>query len=142
MARLAAEGLVAGFVHGALNIDTAMSLVGESVGYGPFAFLERWDQGFTPADFDQSGLYADGRQPPMGHPNLGLLQELLAMLLPRQELEVQLERHARGLRHPRPALPGATPGGGGPFPSRLLPRRRRSAPSCSAGICRKAPCGR
>lgn len=93
VARLAAEWMVAGFTHGVLNTDN-MSLAGESFDYGPFAFLDRWDPGFTAASFDHSGLYAYGRQPAVCHENLRLLQKPLAMLVPRQGLEAQLERFA------------------------------------------------
>lgn len=91
VARLAAEWMVAGFTHGVLNTDN-MSLAGESFDYGPFAFLDRWDPGFTAAYFDHSGLYAYGQQPLICHHNLRLLQEPLAMLVPRPELEAQLQR--------------------------------------------------
>ncbi len=93
VARLAAEWMAAGFTHGVLNTDN-MSLAGESFDYGPFAFLETWDPGFTAAYFDHSGLYAYGRQPLICHHNLRLLQEPLALLLPRAELEARLERFA------------------------------------------------
>ena len=93
LARLAADWMVAGFTHGVLNTDN-MSLVAESFDYGPFAFLERWDPGFTAAYFDHSGLYAYGRQPLTCHHNLRRLQEPLAMLLPRADLEARLERFA------------------------------------------------
>ena len=91
VARLAAEWMVAGFTHGVLNTDN-MSLAGESFDYGPFAFLDRWDLGFTAAYFDQTSLYAYGQQPRICHQNLRLLQEPLAMLWPRQALEQRLER--------------------------------------------------
>ncbi len=90
LARLAAEWMVAGFTHGVLNTDN-MSLAGESFDYGPFAFLETWDPGFTAAYFDHDGLYAYGRQPLVCQHNLRLLQEPLAMLLPRGRLEAALE---------------------------------------------------
>ncbi|APD47931.1 YdiU family protein [Synechococcus sp. CS-602] len=93
LARLAAEWMVAGFTHGVLNTDN-MSLAGESFDYGPFAFLETWDPGFTAAYFDQNGLYAYGQQPLICHQNLRRLQEPLAMLLPRPELVSRLERFA------------------------------------------------
>ncbi|MGB5135928.1 MAG: YdiU family protein [Prochlorococcaceae cyanobacterium] len=93
VARLTAEWMAAGFTHGVLNTDN-MSLAGESFDYGPFAFLEQWDPGFTAAYFDHSGLYAYGQQPAISHHNLRLLQEPLAMLLPRAELEARLERFA------------------------------------------------
>jgi uncharacterized protein YdiU (UPF0061 family) len=91
VARLAAEWMVAGFTHGVLNTDN-MSLAGESFDYGPFAFFDRWDPGFTAAYFDQTSLYAYGQQPRICHHNLRLLQEPLAMLWPRQELEQRLGR--------------------------------------------------
>ncbi len=93
VARLAAEWMAAGFTHGVLNTDN-MSLVGESFDYGPFAFLERWDPSFTAAYFDQTGLYAYGRQPAICHQNLRLLQAPLAMLLPRESMEHHLETFA------------------------------------------------
>ena len=79
VAKLAAEWMAAGFTHGVLNTDN-MSLVGESFDYGPYAFIERWDPNFTAAYFDQTGLYAFGRQPIICHNNLRLLQEPLAMI--------------------------------------------------------------
>lgn len=90
VARLAAEWMAAGFTHGVLNTDN-MSLAGESFDYGPFAFLETWDPGFTAAYFDRDGLYAYGRQPLVCEHNLRRLQEPLAMLLPRGPLEAALE---------------------------------------------------
>ena len=90
VARLAAEWMAAGFTHGVLNTDN-MSLAGESFDYGPFAFLETWDPGFTAAYFDHDGLYAYGRQPLVCEHNLRRLQEPLAMLLPRASLEAALE---------------------------------------------------
>jgi uncharacterized protein YdiU (UPF0061 family) len=90
---MAAEWMAAGFVHGVLNTDN-MSLAGESFDYGPFAFLDRWDPSFTAAYFDQTGLYSYGRQPAICRKNLQLLQNPLAMLLPRPPMEQLLERYA------------------------------------------------
>lgn len=89
VASLAAEWMAAGFIHGVLNTDN-MSLVGESFDYGPFAFLDRWDPNFTAAYFDQTCLYAYGRQPAICHHNLRLLQEPLSMLLPRESMQDRL----------------------------------------------------
>jgi uncharacterized protein YdiU (UPF0061 family) len=61
-ARLAASWLAAGFVHGVLNTDN-MNVTGESFDYGPWRFLPVCDQSFTAAYFDETGLYAFGRQP-------------------------------------------------------------------------------
>ena len=60
-ARLAAQWMAAGFVHGVLNTDN-MNVTGESFDYGPWRFTPTMDPGFTAAYFDQTGLYAYGRQ--------------------------------------------------------------------------------
>ncbi len=61
-ARLVAEWMIAGFVHGVLNTDN-MNITGESFDYGPYRFLPTYDPSFTAAYFDQQGLYCFGRQP-------------------------------------------------------------------------------
>jgi serine/tyrosine/threonine adenylyltransferase len=61
-ARLCARWMSAGFVHGVLNTDN-LNVTGESFDYGPWRFLPKLDPGFTAAYFDQTGLYAYGRQP-------------------------------------------------------------------------------
>ena len=60
-ADLAASYMVAGFVHGVLNSDN-INVTGESFDYGPWRFAPTWDSGFTAAYFDETGLYAFGRQ--------------------------------------------------------------------------------
>jgi len=79
-ARLAASYLVAGFVHGVLNTDN-INITGESFDYGPWRFTPEWDLGFTAAYFDQTGLYAFGRQPEAIQWNLAQLAGCLAMLV-------------------------------------------------------------
>ncbi|XBQ17662.1 MAG: protein adenylyltransferase SelO family protein [Oceanicaulis sp.] len=61
-ARLVAQWMAAGFVHGVLNTDNLV-LTGESFDYGPWRFLPHFEPGFTAAYFDHSGLYAYARQP-------------------------------------------------------------------------------
>lgn len=61
-ARLVAEWMAAGFVHGVLNTDNLL-VTGESFDYGPWRFLPTFEPGFTAAYFDQTGLYAYARQP-------------------------------------------------------------------------------
>ena len=61
-ARLAADYMAAGFVHGVLNSDN-INVTGESFDYGPWRWLPAFEPGFTAAYFDHSGLYAYGRQP-------------------------------------------------------------------------------
>lgn len=71
-ARLAAQWMAAGFVHGVLNTDN-MNVTGESFDYGPWRFLPVADMAFTAAYFDHSGLYAYGRQPDAALWNLSRL---------------------------------------------------------------------
>ena len=61
-ARLAAQWMAAGFVHGVLNTDNLV-VTGESFDYGPWRFLPHFEPGFTAAYFDETGLYAYARQP-------------------------------------------------------------------------------
>jgi uncharacterized protein YdiU (UPF0061 family) len=77
-AELVARWMAAGFVHGVLNTDN-MNINGESFDYGPYRFLPYNDPHFTAAYFDQTGLYAFGRQPTAVFWNL---QQLGACLQP------------------------------------------------------------
>ena len=62
VARVGAQWMAAGFVHGVLNTDN-INVTGESFDYGPWRFLPVYDPAFTAAYFDHTGLYAFGRQP-------------------------------------------------------------------------------
>ncbi len=61
-AKLVAQIMMAGFVHGVLNTDN-INISGELFDYGPYRFLPKYDPEFTAAYFDQNGLYCFGRQP-------------------------------------------------------------------------------
>lgn len=61
-AKLVAQVMMAGFVHGVLNTDN-INIAGELFDYGPYRFLPHYDPEFTAAYFDQQGLYCFGRQP-------------------------------------------------------------------------------
>lgn len=78
-ARLAAQWMAAGFVHGVLNTDN-MNVTGESFDYGPWRFAPVADPGFTAAYFDQTGLYAFGRQAEAGAWNLAQLGGALSLV--------------------------------------------------------------
>jgi len=80
-AKLSAEWMLAGFVHGVLNTDN-MNISGESFDYGPYRFLPTYQPEFTAAYFDQTRLYAYGRQPEAVFWNL---QQLAAALLAGRE---------------------------------------------------------
>ncbi|MEO0392088.1 MAG: YdiU family protein [Pseudomonadota bacterium] len=88
-ARLTAQWMVAGFVHGVLNTDN-LNITGESFDYGPYRFLPYYEPGFTAAYFDENGLYAYGRQPQAVHWNLCRLAECLLDLVDRDQLAERL----------------------------------------------------
>lgn len=89
LARTTAEWMVAGFVHGVLNTDN-INITGESFDYGPWRFLPTLDPAFTAAYFDQTGLYAFGRQPDTMFWNLTRLAECLLDFAPQADLETIL----------------------------------------------------
>ena len=89
-ARLAAQWMAAGFVHGVLNTDN-MNVTGESFDYGPWRFLPTVDPAFTAAYFDQTGLYAYGRQPEAAAWNLAQLGGTLTLLVDQETLTQTLQ---------------------------------------------------
>ena len=91
VARTGARWITAGFVHGVLNTDN-INITGESFDYGPWRFLPSYDPAFTAAYFDQSGLYAFGRQPDALAWNLTRLAECLLPLGEHPALEAALNR--------------------------------------------------
>jgi uncharacterized protein YdiU (UPF0061 family) len=80
VARLGAGYMASGFVHGVLNSDN-INVTGESFDYGPWRFAPVYDPTFTAAYFDESGLYAFGRQPGALGWNLSRLAECLIHLI-------------------------------------------------------------
>jgi serine/tyrosine/threonine adenylyltransferase len=91
IAEQAASFMVAGFVHGVLNSDN-INITGESFDYGPWRFTEFWDPAFTAAYFDQTGLYAFGRQAEAMHWNLAQLAISLRLICEAPPLIEALER--------------------------------------------------
>ncbi|MCZ8186848.1 MAG: YdiU family protein [Beijerinckiaceae bacterium] len=89
-ARMTAQWFAAGFVHGVLNTDN-INITGESFDYGPYRFLPFYDPGFTAAYFDQTGLYAFGRQADTLAWNLARLAECLIPLTAQDGLEAVLD---------------------------------------------------
>ena len=78
-AGLAARWMAAGFVHGVLNTDN-LNMTGESFDYGPWRFLPFNNPNFTAAYFDETGLYAFGRQPEAVFWNLQQLAGALSQI--------------------------------------------------------------
>jgi uncharacterized protein YdiU (UPF0061 family) len=92
VAGLAASYMASGFVHGVLNSDN-INITGESFDYGPWRFAPVWDAGFTAAYFDQTGLYAFGRQPGALAWNLTRLAECLLPLTGLSAAEKALDAY-------------------------------------------------
>lgn len=91
VARVTAQWIGAGFVHGVLNTDNT-NITGESFDYGPWRFLPVYDPRFTAAYFDETGLYAFGRQPDAIAWNLTRLAECLVPISSVEKLEPALNR--------------------------------------------------
>ncbi len=84
-AQLAASWMAAGFVHGVLNTDN-MNITGESFDYGPYRMLPHFDPDFVAAYFDETGLYAYGRQPQAVMWNLKQLAGALNLICSKDPL--------------------------------------------------------
>ena len=95
VARMGAQWMAAGFVHGVLNTDN-INVTGESFDYGPWRFLPKYDPAFTAAYFDQTGLYAYGRQPETLLWNLARLGGCLLLLDEGEELKARLQEELNG----------------------------------------------
>jgi uncharacterized protein YdiU (UPF0061 family) len=79
-ARLIAQWMLLGFVHGVMNTDN-MSISGETIDYGPCAFMEAYDPATVFSSIDHGGRYAYGSQPAAARWNLARLAEALLPLL-------------------------------------------------------------
>ena len=75
-ARLMAQWQAVGFCHGVMNTDN-MSLLGLTIDYGPFGFLDAFDPGHICNHTDHQGRYAYARQPGVGFWNLHALAQAL-----------------------------------------------------------------
>ncbi|MFM2475396.1 protein adenylyltransferase SelO family protein, partial [Burkholderia cenocepacia] len=79
-AALVARWMLVGFVHGVMNTDN-MTLSGETIDYGPCAFLDAFDASTVYSSIDTGGRYAYGNQPGIAAWNLARLAEALLPLL-------------------------------------------------------------
>jgi uncharacterized protein YdiU (UPF0061 family) len=79
-ARLMAHWQAVGFAHGVMNTDN-MSILGLTLDYGPFGFLDSYDPGFICNHSDESGRYAFNQQPDIGAWNLTRLAQALTPLM-------------------------------------------------------------
>ncbi len=102
-AKLIAQWQAVGFCHGVMNTDN-MSILGLTIDYGPYGFLEGFDWGHICNHSDDTGRYAYNMQPRIAHWNLYCLAQALLPLIEVEEAEAalgeyeaQFERHYRAL---------------------------------------------
>ncbi|MFZ0131575.1 MAG: YdiU family protein [Desulfobacterales bacterium] len=79
-ASLVAHWLLVGFIHGVMNTDN-MSLCGETIDYGPCAFMDAYDPNTVFSSIDHTGRYAYGRQPQIAQWNLARFAKTLLPLI-------------------------------------------------------------
>ncbi len=91
-ARLAAAYVAAGFVHGVLNSDN-IAITAQSFDYGPWRWTPYWNPSFTAAYFDQTGLYAFGRQAEAIQWDLAQLASSLTLLAAPEALTPHLQAY-------------------------------------------------
>ncbi|MGE6375834.1 protein adenylyltransferase SelO [Peribacillus muralis] len=79
-AKLIAQWQLVGFIHGVMNTDN-MTISGETIDYGPCAFMDAYDPATVFSSIDTQGRYAYGNQPVIGGWNLARFAESLLPLL-------------------------------------------------------------
>jgi uncharacterized protein YdiU (UPF0061 family) len=95
-ASLVARWMLLGFVHGVMNTDN-MTISGETIDYGPCAFIDSFDPATVFSSIDHGGRYAYGNQPPVAEWNLARFAETLLPLLEEdQERAVELAVESLG----------------------------------------------
>ncbi|WP_439631525.1 protein adenylyltransferase SelO [Shinella sp.] len=83
-AALIAKWLGVGFIHGVMNTDN-MTISGETIDFGPCAFMDRYDPRTVYSSIDQHGRYAFGNQPAIGQWNIARLAEAMLAILDENE---------------------------------------------------------
>ena len=79
-AALMARWMQVGFIHGVMNTDN-MTIAGETIDYGPCAFMDAYDPATVFSAIDHHGRYAFGNQPRIAHWNLARFADTLLPLL-------------------------------------------------------------
>ena len=100
-AKLIAHWQAVGWSHGVLNTDN-MSILGLTLDYGPYGFMDDYDPGFICNHSDYNGRYAFNQQPYIGLWNLSCLAQTLLPLAPKEELKPALDGYQTSVdRHYR-----------------------------------------
>jgi uncharacterized protein YdiU (UPF0061 family) len=98
-ASLVARWLLVGFIHGVMNTDN-MALSGETIDYGPCAFMDAYDPNTVFSSIDHNGRYAYGRQPQIAQWNLARFAETLLPLIHEDPQEAASMANAAISRFP------------------------------------------
>ena len=85
-AKLIAQWMHVGFIHGVMNTDN-MTISGETIDYGPCAFMDGYGEDVVFSSIDRNGRYAYGNQPVIAQWNLARLAETLLGLIADDENE-------------------------------------------------------
>ncbi|MCE3292288.1 MAG: hypothetical protein K0Q84_1225 [Arthrobacter sp.] len=100
-ASLVAKWMLVGFIHGVMNTDN-MTISGETIDYGPCAFMEAFDPATVYSSIDEGGRYAYANQPIVAEWNLARLAEVLLPLIHEdQEQAVALAVESLGAFRPQ-----------------------------------------
>ncbi len=95
-ARLLAQWINVGFIHGVMNTDN-MAVSGETIDFGPCAFMDAYDPATVFSSIDHYGRYAYGNQPAIAQWNLARLAEALLPLI-GADAELAVARATEALR--------------------------------------------
>ncbi|GKS60381.1 UPF0061 protein YdiU [Nitrospira sp.] len=91
-ASLIAQWQAVGWAHGVMNTDN-MSILGLTLDYGPYGFMDDYDPGFICNHSDHNGRYAFNQQPYIGLWNLSCLAQALLPLADKQDLKAALNTY-------------------------------------------------
>jgi uncharacterized protein YdiU (UPF0061 family) len=104
-AALIAMWMNVGFIHGVMNTDN-MTISGETIDYGPCAFMEAYDPQTVFSSIDHGGRYAYGNQPDIARWNLARLAETLLPLMAGSEDDAAVQRAVAQATEVIDAFPG------------------------------------
>jgi uncharacterized protein YdiU (UPF0061 family) len=102
-ARLIAQWQAVGFCHGVMNTDN-MSILGLTLDYGPFGFMEAFNPGHICNHSDDQGRYAYANQPYIGLWNCARLAQALTPLIPAEQCNAALARYEGAFMEKHAAL--------------------------------------
>jgi protein adenylyltransferase len=91
-AKLIAQWQAVGWAHGVMNTDN-MSILGITLDYGPFGFMDDYDAGFICNHSDHNGRYAFNQQPYIGLWNLSCLAQAMLPLSEKESLKAGLDTY-------------------------------------------------